>query len=79
MNHESVSCSVISDSFAIPWTITHQAPGKNTGVGFYALLQATFLTQGLNLGLLNWQTKSVPFEPPGKPTCIYVYQQFMPF
>ena len=26
-------------------------PGKNTGVGFHALLQGIFLTQGLNPGL----------------------------
>ena len=35
---ESESHSVMSDSFAIPWTVAHQAPcpwnypGKNTGV-----------------------------------------------
>ena len=27
--------------------------GKNTGVGFHALLQGILLTQGLNPGLLN--------------------------
>ena len=43
-----------------PWTVAHQAPlsmkdfpGKNTGVCSHSLLQGTFLTQGLNLGLLH--------------------------
>ena len=44
--------------FATAWTIVHQAPcpwdspGKNTGVGWHALLQGIFLTQGSNLHLL---------------------------
>ena len=32
-----------------PW----DSPGKNTGVGCYALLQGIFLTQGENLRLLH--------------------------
>ena len=43
-----------------PW----DSPGKNnTGVGWHALLQGIFLTQGLNLGLLclqHWQVDSLP-------------------
>ena len=35
-----------------PWN----SPGKNTGVGCYALLQETFLTQGSNLELLHCRT-----------------------
>jgi len=32
------------------------SPGKNTGVGYHALLlQGIFPTQGLNLGLLLWR------------------------
>ena len=49
-----------------PW----DSPGKNTGVGSYALLQGIFLTQGLNphlLGLLHWQVGSLPLAPRGKP------------
>ena len=40
--------------FATPRTVAHQAPhpwnylSKNTGVGSHSLLQAIFLTQGLN-------------------------------
>ena len=57
-------------------TRAHQAPlsmgfpGKNTGVGYHALLQGIFPTQGLNLcllSLLNWQEGSLPLGPPGKP------------
>ena len=29
------------------------SPGKNTGVGYHALLQRTLLTQGLKLGPLH--------------------------
>ena len=32
-----------------PWN----SPGKNPGVGSHSLLQGTFLTQGLKLGLLH--------------------------
>ena len=49
-----------------PWN----SPGKNTGVGWHALLQGIFLTQGSNLYLLClllWQEGSSPLAPPGKP------------
>ena len=45
-----------------PW----DSPGKNTGVGCYALLQGIFLTQCL-FSLLHWQVNSLPLVPPGKP------------
>ena len=37
--------------FPCPWNF----PGKNTGVGFYFLLQGTFLAQEWNQCLLHWQ------------------------
>ena len=40
--------------------------GKNTGVGCHALLQGTFPTQGLNLGLPHCRW-TLPSEPSGKP------------
>ena len=49
-----------------PW----DSPGKNTGVGYHALLQGIFPTQGLSpclLRLLHWQVGSSPLVPPGKP------------
>ena len=42
-------------------------PGKNTAVGFHALLQGIFPTQGSNLHLLNWLADSLPSELSGKP------------
>ena len=49
-----------------PW----DSPGKNTGVGCYALLQGISLTQKLNLHLLrflHWQAGSLP--PPRHIPC----------
>ena len=49
-----------------PW----DSPGKNTGVGCRALLQAVFLTQGSNPGLLRRSALAGGFftpAPPGKP------------
>ena len=44
------------------------SPGKNTGVGCYALLQRIFPTQGSNLlRLLHWQAGSLPLAQLGKP------------
>ena len=43
-----------SSRLLCPW----DSPGKNTGVGYHALLQGIFLTQGSNpylLYLLHWQ------------------------
>ena len=53
-----------------PW----DPPGKNTGVGYHALLQGIFQTQGSNpilFGLLHWQAGSLPLAPPGKPKKLY--------
>ena len=59
--------------FATLWTIAHQAPlsmgfsGKNTEVGYHALLQ------GWNMRLLcplHWEAGSLPLAPPGKPSCV---------
>ena len=49
-----------------PWT----PPGENTGMGCYAPLQGTFLTEDSNpylLGLLHWQVDSLSLAPAGKP------------
>ena len=69
-------CSVMTNSLwhyelhptrlLCPWNY----PGKNTGVGCYALLREIFLTQWSNphlLSLLIWQVDSLPLVPPGKP------------
>ena len=38
---------------SLPGLVHWDFPGKNTGVGFHALLQSIFLTQRLNSGLLH--------------------------
>ena len=67
--YAQLSHSVVSDTvrphglwpagLLCPWG----SLGKKTAVGCHALLQGTFLTQGLNLGLLrllHWQADSLP-------------------
>ena len=72
--------SVVSDSCdpldcSPPGSSVHgDSPGKNTGVGCYALLQGVFPTQGWNLCLLrlqHWQAGPLPLAPPGKPVYHY--------
>ena len=46
-----------------PWDF----PAKNTGVGCHFLFQGIFLTQGLNLWLLDWQADSLPPSHQGSP------------
>ena len=67
---ESVSRSAMSNSLhlvecSLPGSSVHgDSPGKNTRVGYYALLQGIFPTQGSNPGL--W-VDSLLSEPPVKP------------
>ena len=53
-----------------PGSFVHDgSPGKNTGVGFHALLQGIFLTQESNpciLCFLRWQMSSLSLGPPEK-------------
>ena len=57
-------------TFVTLWTIAfcpQDFPGKNTGMGFHALLQEIFPTWGLNpylLRLLYRQAGSLPLAPP---------------
>ena len=55
---------------SLPGFFIHgDSPGKNTRVGCHAFLQGIFPTQGSKphlLGLLHWQTGSLPLAPPGK-------------
>ena len=57
-------CGLQPTRLLCPWGF----PGKNTGVGCIALLQAVFPTQGSNRAqcLLHWQAGSLPLAPPGK-------------
>ena len=43
-------------AYHTPWN----SPGKNTGVGFHAFLQGSFLTQGLNPHLFKKKKKKEP-------------------
>ena len=56
-----LSCSITSNSLR-PHGLQparllrpRDSPGRNTGVGFHALLQGIFPTQGSNPGLLHWR------------------------
>ena len=62
-----MDCSLLE--LLCPWDF----PGKNTGVGYHALLQGISPTQGWNpclLHILHWQSDSLPLTPPGKPNKI---------
>ena len=71
-----ISCSVVSQLFATPWTVAHQA---TLSVGFLrqeywgglsCLPPGIFPTNGSNLHLLrllHWQEDSLPLAPPGQP------------
>ena len=48
-----LSLSVVSDSLRPGSSVHGDSPGKNTGVGYYALLQSIFPTQGSDPGLLH--------------------------
>ena len=56
-----------------PWDF----PGKNIEVGCHFLLQGIFLTQGLNLHLLHWQTESLPLSCQRSPGYLYIYSSLM--
>ena len=71
-----LSCLSRVRLFVTLWTVAHQAllslgfAGKNATVGYHALLQEIFPTQGSDLCLLNllhWQVGSLPLAPPRKP------------
>ena len=56
--------------------------GKNTGVGYHALLQGIFQAQGSNLHLLcllHWQVGSLPVAPPEKHLGPMLQMALIPF
>ena len=55
-----MDCSLLESS------VHGDSPGKNTAVGFHALIQGIFPTQELNPGPA-FQVDSLPSEPLGKP------------
>ena len=67
------SRSVVSDSFAIPWTVECQAPlsmgfpRQEYWSGLPFILQGIFPSQGSTLHLLHWQEDSLPLSHEGSP------------
>ena len=61
--------------YSPPGSSVHwDSPGKNTGMGYHALLQGIFPIQGLNLHplrLLHWRVGSLPLVPFGKPHAVH--------
>ena len=63
----------MSDSFATPWTVAHQAllsmefSKQEYWSGCHFLLQGIFPTQGSNPRLLHWQVDSLPLHHLGSP------------
>ena len=75
-----VSCSAMSDSLRPHGLQPCQAPlsmgflGKNTGMGYHALLQGIFPTQGSNPGLLHYGQILYPLSHQGSPKKMwYIY------
>ena len=78
--------SVVSDCEML-WTEAHQAP-LSIGLSrqeYWSGLpcpsqgsQGIFLTQGLNLSLLDWQVGSWPLVPPGMPR-VFIHSYFIYF
>ena len=67
--HEVLSCSVVSESLATPWTVARQAPlsvrfpRQEYWSGLPFPPPGIFPTQGSNLNLLpllHWQADSLP-------------------
>ena len=77
-----LSCWVMSDSFATPQVVAHQAPlsmgifpGKDIGEGCHFLLQGIFPTQGPNPWFPHGQVDSLPLSQQGSPlyTVLYMF------
>ena len=78
-----LSCSVVSDSlrphglYSLPGSSVHgDSPGKNTRVGFYALLLGIFPTQESNSGLLHCRQILYRLSHEGSPSKGDKYLEF---
>ena len=66
---------ILSDpmEYSLPGSSVHgDSPGNNTGVGYHALLQGIFPTQGLNPGLLHCRQILYNLSHQGSPSCTLV-------
>ena len=77
-----LSCWVVSDSFATPQVVAHQAPlsmgsfpGNNIGEGFHFRLQGIFPTQGPNPWFPHGQVDSLPLSQQGSPLYTVLYSK----
>ena len=79
MKVKVLSHTVLSDSFH---SMDYSLPGSSVHgilqarMGYHALLQGIFLTQGLNSRLLHWPVSSLPVAPPGKPSLLFMKLPF---
>ena len=79
MHNKLFSCSVISESFVSPWTVSARPhcprgfPGQNTAVAHHFLLQGTFLTED-RTHVSHTGRRFFTTDSPGKPmhTCVCV-------
>ena len=63
------SCNPMEpDKLLCPWDF----PGRDTGVGWHALFQGIFPSQGLNLRHLHWAADSLPLSHLGSPIWEYM-------
>ena len=65
------SCPIICDPMDCSppgSSVLGDSPGKNIGVGFYALLQGNLPSPGIEPGSLALQADSLPADLPGKPS-----------
>ena len=66
----------ITKRFPAGSSVHVNSPGKNTGVGYLALLQGIFQTQRsrpLLFCVLHWQVGSLPLAPPRKPIMVFLF------
>ena len=75
---ESFSCSVMSDSFATPWIVAHQAllfmgfSRQEYWNGLPFPSPGYVPDPGIEPGSPSLQADSLPSEPPGKPLTSYL-------
>ena len=72
-----LSCFSRVQLFVTPWIVVRRAPlslgscGKNTGVGCHP--PGDLPNRGMESKSPTLQVDSLPSEPPGKPSCVYMY------
>ena len=58
-------------------SVYEDSPGKNTGVGYYTLLQGAFPTQGSNPGLLHREQILYRLSYQGSPLYLYSWRDVL--